>query len=377
MTIENRVDLLLDSKPSYLKCGPVRIANALGLDERDTNVVDIVRQAKKDFKKYGGIPTRNTGRVKRVEPEVIIPVAKIPEGFEEKFIEMAKALGYAPISKSPASASKITAEVNNFKTTKKSTIKSPPSIPNQVGMHILIGCNHVPFHNVEMHNGLIELIKDHKKQIKGFHLMGDFMDLNTLSFHDRGKFTSVPGLTLDQEYRAGNSLLDEFDAVLPKKAWKTYLYGNHEDRWNRWMHSTDNAKTPLMSPKNALSLDSRGYQTKENWSRDFFTIGKHLDIMHGIYFSIHCAKAHLDKLRGSCAFVHTHRIQSYIEGNTGSFNLGAGADFTSPAFNYATRPMKASWQNGFAIVMVDEDGSYHLTQIICRNGKFYFGGKEY
>ena len=186
-------------------------------------------------------------------------------------------------------------------------------------------------------------------------------------------------MTLHEEYAAGNHLLDQIDAALPDDIWKTYMYGNHEDRFNRWMSSTDNSKTPLMSPTNALNLKKRGYHVKESWSRDYFTIGNHLDIFHGIYFSIHCAKAHLDKLRGSCAFVHTHRTQMYVEGNMAAFNIGACADFESPAFNYATRPMKSAWSNGFAICMIASDGSYNMTQIMVNKdtGKFFFGGKEY
>jgi len=252
-----------------------------------------------------------------------------------------------------------------------------PPIADQVGMHILAGCQHFPFHNKQMHEGILNLLKDHKEQVKGFHLMGDFLDINTLSSHDKGKFTVIPGLTLDDEYDAGNAGLDDFDAVLPKDCWKTYLYGNHEDRWNRWMKGMDNAKTPLASPKEALKLEERGYHTKTSWAQDYFTIGSHLDILHGIYFSVHCAKAHMDKLRGSCAFVHTHRIQQYMEGHMGAFNIGTGCDISSPAFNYATRPMKAAWANGFAVVMIEPDGSYNLTQIHVRNGRFYFGGKQY
>ena len=254
---------------------------------------------------------------------------------------------------------------------------STPSIPKQVGMHVVLGCWHVPFHNKTLHKGVRNLIQDYKKDIKGFHLIGDFLDLNPLSSHDKGKFTAIPGLTLNQEYKAGNIALDQLTENLEDDCWKTYLYGNHEDRYNRWMRDMDNAKTPLSSPKESLKLSERGFQTKTNWSQDYFTLGKYLDIFHGIYFSIHSAKAHMDKLRGSCMYAHTHRIQQYIEGNTGSFNIGAGADFSSPAFGYASRAMKSQWQNGFAIVMIDEDGSYHTTQVICQNGRFYFGGKKY
>ncbi len=255
--------------------------------------------------------------------------------------------------------------------------QSVPDLRDQVGMHIMLGCSHVPFENKIMHNGIKNLIKDYADKIKGFHLMGDFLDLNSLSSHDKGKVTAIKDLTLDVEYKAGNKLLNEFDNILPKKCWKTYLYGNHEDRYFRWMKVAENAKTPLVSPTEALKLKERGYQVKESWSQDSFTIGKHLEIFHGIYYNVHSAKKHMDAFRGSCMYVHTHRIQTYIEGNTGSFNIGAGANFNSPAFGYASRGMKSQWQNGFAIVNIDAQGSYYVTQIICQNGKFFFGGKQY
>jgi hypothetical protein len=253
-----------------------------------------------------------------------------------------------------------------------------PSVGDQIGMHILLGCNHVPFHNVQMHRGIIELINDYKKDIMGFHLMGDFLDMNPLSSHDRGRFTSVPGLTLDDEYFVGNEVLDDFDRALPKHCWKTYLYGNHEDRYNRWMSVMDNAKTPLDSPEDALRLARRGYQVKTNWSQDYITIGNDFDIFHGIYFNIHNAKKHLDTFNRNCAYVHTHRTQMYREGGLAAHNIGAGADFTQKAFNYATRAMKASWSNGFAVLMVDATGATHLTQVYVDHfGRFYFGGKKY
>lgn len=253
-----------------------------------------------------------------------------------------------------------------------------PLIEEQIGMHILLGCNHVPFHNKQLHRGILELIKDFSNQIKGFHLLGDFLDINPLSSHDKGKFTSVPGLTLNDEYQIGSELLDDFDRVLPKNCWKTYLYGNHEDRYNRWMKDMNNAKTPLISPEDGLGLPRRGYNVKTSWSQDYITLGNNFDIFHGIYFSIHNGKAHLDKLKRSCAYVHTHRTQVYREGEMAAYNIGTCADLDSVTFNYASRGMKASWSNGFAINMIDDNGVSHITQIyVTKGGKFYFGGKEY
>lgn len=345
-------------KRSYLKCGTGRIIEAIHAKKQVLVTASDIKEVKKEIRKGS--------------KSIVIDDVKITPELIEDFRDMAEKLNFT-LSGTPFAPSaqvlKRRGPIKNY---------TVPDFSDQKGMHILLGCNHVPFHHVQLHKGIQELIKDYHSDIKGFHLMGDFMDINTLSSHDRGRFTAVPGLTLDQEYQAGNELLDEFDAILPDDCWKTYLYGNHEDRHNRWMKDMQNAKTPLDSPEEALELWQRGYQVKTDWSHDYFTLGRDFDIFHGIYFSIHCAKAHLDKLRRSCAFVHTHRVQNYREGNMAAFNIGSCADYTSKAFSYASRPMKAQWSNGFAINMIDSHGISHIQQIVPdEDGHFYFGGKMY
>jgi len=143
------------------------------------------------------------------------------------------------------------------------------------------------------------------------------------------------------------------------------------------MSNMQSAKTPISSPAQALDLDNRGYNVLTNWEQDFIKLGNHLELIHGTYFSQHAAKKHIDTLRGSVAFAHTHRIQSYIEGQTGGFNIGCGIDLDSPAFNYASRAMKSQWQNGFAVVYIDEKGDYYFNQIIAYKGQFVYNNKLY
>ena len=52
-------------------------------------------------------------------------------------------------------------------------------------------------------------------------------------------------------------------------------------------------------------------------------------------------------------------------------------DMTSQAFSYASRAMKAKWNNGFAIVHIDENGRYYVTQILAFEDTFYYNGKRY
>jgi predicted phosphodiesterase len=248
--------------------------------------------------------------------------------------------------------------------------------PHQ-GLHLVISDCHIPFQNHKLMNGLYELLSDIGQDVVGFHIIGDFLDLNSLSRHDIYKRTAVPGITLDSEYAAGNEVLDNFDTLLPIDCWKTFLYGNHEDRHNRWMSDVQNSKTPLVAPDVALKLKTRGYEVKTNWSQDFTKVGSHLELIHGTYLNTYCAKKHMDVLRGSVMFGHSHKIQSYIEGEVGSFNIGGMYDIDSPAFNYASRPAKAQWQNGFALVYIDLQGDYYVNQVIANNGKFVYGSKLY
>lgn len=247
---------------------------------------------------------------------------------------------------------------------------------NNVGFHVFLGCMHVPFHNVKMFSAFKKFLKDLNPV--GFEIIGDFVDMNSLSSHDRGKL-GIKGITLDFEYQEGNRILNEIEACLPSKCIKAYLYGNHEDRYFRYMMDVDNAKIgkAISSPTEALNLRTRGYLVNEDWKSGAIHFGPHLDLVHGEFYNQHCAKKHIDTYRKSIVFFHTHRCQAYIEGQTAGYNMGSLADFNSAAFGYATKAMKSSWNNGFGVGYLDTDGFYNVQQVIWYNNKFCFGGKVY
>jgi hypothetical protein len=62
---------------------------------------------------------------------------------------------------------------------------------------------------------------------------------------------------------------------------------------------------------------------------------------------------------------------------TGGWNMGSGADFNAPVFNYATRAMKKSWVNASALVTLDEDGFYHVEPLIFINNCLIVNGRKY
>jgi len=243
------------------------------------------------------------------------------------------------------------------------------------GRHLILPCMHIPFHNKRMLSSILNLISIDIDFV-GLHIIGDFVDLNTFSSHDKGKFPAQSGLTYKSEMKSGNDVLD---LILDSQDFydKSYIWGNHEDRFRRYYSDMEHAKRPLQSPTVELNLRGRGFAVHEDWMRDYVTLGKHLQLHHGQFCGIHTAKMHMDRLRSSNMFAHTHRIQHYIEGNMGSYNIGFGGDLSSPAFNYMPRATKSTWQNGCAVVTLDKDGNYFVEQLTFINNHFVYGGKIY
>jgi len=381
MSEEEKIVEFLSSKPGYIKTGAKKLGRMLNISD-----IDLIKRVRKDLKQSVNYvvsePIKELDTIFTVtkdlpNPELVLreqPVKPLIEFDAEITPELIEALRLALAKPSNVG-------IENIPTVKQTMFK--PKLPldrsefKTPGVHLVMGCNHVPFHDVDLHEGIRELIRDLGDKMVGFHILGDFCDINSLSFHDRGKFTAVPGLTLDNEYLEANAELEKFENALSKTVVdKSFIYGNHEDRVFRYNSDMQNAKNPALLPHDALSLRERGYSVKERWSQDYITLGD-MDMFHGIYFNIHNAKKHLDTFNRSSMYVHTHRSQMYREGPNAAYNIGACANFRSPAFNYATRAMKNAWANGFALVHVDAKGQHYVSQIDVQNSKFFHNGKQY
>lgn len=241
---------------------------------------------------------------------------------------------------------------------------------------------HRPFHNKILWSKIIKYIRENKQNIYGIVLSGDYADLFTLGSYNENSLKNLTGITLEIEYDDCNDGLDEIDTALGKykKSCKKYfLYGNHEDRYFREIAKGDKAKYggALKNPTEAMRLIERGYIVKDNWKDDYFTLGEHLDVIHGIYCNIHTAKKHLDVTGRSVMFGHTHRVQSYRQGKRASYNIGWLGDVKHRVFNYMPRFQKDIWANGFAEVFIDDKGFYYVNQISVYNDSFFINGKMY
>jgi hypothetical protein len=264
-----------------------------------------------------------------------------------------------------------------YKNSKTEKVKSNKI--TKPGTYWLTGCTHAPWQNKKMYESTFNyLVKE--VDLSGIILCGDIVDLHSLSTHETNKL-ALPNVTLDWEYKEANKFLDEIQDIIPNdnSFELKYLFGNHEDRYLRAIKDVNTSKfgSSLIGPVQGLNLIKRGYDVFENWKSDFISIGEHLDANHGEFLNVHCAKKTIDTYRKSIVFFHTHRFQIFIEGNVGGFNMGSGADFNAPIFNFATRAMKTSWFNSSTLVTLDEDAYYHVQPLMFINNKLIVNGIKY
>ncbi len=235
---------------------------------------------------------------------------------------------------------------------------------------------HAPFHNVKLLERVTKLYNDLRPDQLVFS--GDFLDMHSLSRHNKGSLAKLQGLTLSHEYTAGREVMSGFLGGRRGCA-KSFIYGNHCDFYLRHLQDGDNAKVgaELGSPAEALRLREHGFEVKERWMEDSVRIGQHLEVVHGLYTCVHSAKKHLDEFECSVMFGHTHRFQSYVTQKRGAYNIGFLGDPNSVGFSYAPKAQRQKWVNGLAVVYTMDDGTFVPVCIQCWNGRFVFNGKTY
>jgi len=246
-------------------------------------------------------------------------------------------------------------------------------------INLVLGCLHAPFENKIVWNGVLKLIRHLGKDLQGVYLIGDVLDLNSLSFHERGKYPieiDNKPLTILKEYKMVK-VFDQLDEVLNKGAKKHFLYGNHEHRYLRQCEIPDNHKIIIEPPEEYFRLRERGYEVKTSWKEDYFKIGEFLEVFHGEMLTVNPAKRQLDKLKSSCMFAHSHRAGVHYDGNMASYNIGCLVDIKQPVFDYAGRLTKRNWVNGFGQVTIDDEGYFYANIITAYRDKFYYNGKRY
>lgn len=214
-------------------------------------------------------------------------------------------------------------------------------------------------------------------------LLGDLMDVETLSDFNSKKPGLLEGKSYRRECDATNTFLDLWSHAVRKRnraVRLSLIQGNHEERVDRYLDRYPMLRGTLDVPV-VLNLKARGVQWVEHWRKGHqVRLGKATFIHGHSTTQNHAAKMVRDY--GANVFCgHTHDVQEFsirrqakrdsIKGKS----LGCLCRFEQDYMQ--GRPM--NWQHAFAVFHFWPDGTFQEETIHIHKGRFVapVGWKQY
>lgn len=230
---------------------------------------------------------------------------------------------------------------------------------------------HAEYHDKAAIAAVLEFMADERFDEVVF--LGDFMDLDCISFHNHGKPRLTEGKTIEGAYAIGNALLDRIEKAARRKNKKvefTFLFGNHSDRAERLIDAQPQLKGTIEVEK-GLRLSERGYKVVDSWrGGEMHRIGNLL-LTHGPHGNgEHHAKQMVDRYGMSVMYGHTHTVQEFTKiryGNQPVYGSCIGCLCELEQSYIGKRP--TAWQHAFAVVEVDRDGTPFHNVIRIHDGR--------
>ena len=201
-------------------------------------------------------------------------------------------------------------------------------------------------------------------------LLGDFVDISSLSAWDLSKRRKMEGRRYEKECEEANRELD-FLQKYTKKI--TYIEGNHEERVERYIDVYPELEGIIEVPKK-LKLKERGI--KYIPLNELYKVGN-MYFTHGIYLNQYHAMKHLTRLGCNICYGHSHQSQTAM----------MNAKMLKPHMAYALgclcehspdymKGKPASWLSQFAI-METFGKNFNLYPVNIIENQFMFNNKLY
>lgn len=213
--------------------------------------------------------------------------------------------------------------------------------------------------------------------------LGDFVDLNVISSHNKENLRAVAGQTLSKDYAAANAILDRHQKICPGAKF-TYLEGNHEFRTERYINANPQLEGSVEVPIR-LYLEQRGINWIPSWSEGYiYTRGK-ANFHHGLYHGRNHSRKHVEAFGSNLFYGHTHDVEQSAKVFHGE-NTTIIAQSLGCLCSYQQKYLRGrptNWQQAFATFYFRPDGffNHHVTMIfnnafVSPEGDFYDGKRR-
>ena len=216
--------------------------------------------------------------------------------------------------------------------------------------------------------------------------MGDFMDFDCISSHNKVNLRAVANKELFSDYEAGNKVLDRHQDIVRKNnpdARFVLLEGNHDFRVERFIDEHPQTRG-LLEVEHCLRLKERGFRFVRCYAKgELYKLGKAY-FHHGLYCNSNHAKSMVDKFGVNIFYGHVHDLMMHskvIWGKDQTIvgqSLGCLCDYEQSYI----KQNPTNWQHALGIFYFQENGefTYYTPRIInnkfvAPNGKLYDGNE--
>ncbi|UPJ35840.1 hypothetical protein IVB45_02170 [Bradyrhizobium sp. 4] len=217
-------------------------------------------------------------------------------------------------------------------------------------------------------------------RLDGYLQLGDVVDLDCISAHNKNNLRAVEGKRLMLDYDHTAEMLDRHQKIIRarnKAAEFVILEGNHEFRLERYIDANP-ALEGMVEVPTALEFGRRKIRWVPSWSTGkMFTIGK-ANFIHGRYGGEHHAKKHVSKYGCNIFYGHIHDVQTYSAEMLGQENTMVGQSLGCLCLPQKyMRGAPDKWQQAFAIFEFLPDGHFTYNVIRIFKHRFIYNGKVY
>jgi predicted phosphodiesterase len=248
--------------------------------------------------------------------------------------------------------------------------KEPDTVTIDGPARILVVSDlHIPYHDGEA----LEAAFQHALGlgIEDVYINGDLVDFYQLSRFD--KDPNVVGI--QEELRILGEFLAWLRGAFTGRIW--WKLGNHEDRFDRYMI----ARAPELYGLPALSVaglvGAEDYGIQVIGSRTLCKMGR-LNVIHGHEFGestfspVNPARGMFLRAKCSTLAGHNHQKSEHNENNLNGDEMACWSTGCLCDLRPSYRPFAfTKWDHGFAVVTVEEDGSFTVANHRIVKGKVH------
>ena len=228
---------------------------------------------------------------------------------------------------------------------------------------------HVPHHDKRLFAAWLNMLADRRPDY--VILGGDVSDFGSVSSHGDAK-----GLLID-ELNALGGFLDLVQDAAGRLVEIKFVEGNHEDRLRKYIERLAPALAHFPGLDLASCLDLKNQGISFHPYGDLVSIGD-LNFTHGAYAGQNHAQMHLSRFGCNIVYGHTHRPQTYVRTlHNGRMQGAWGQGCMAPLSANYIKGRPTGWAQSFFHAYVEDDGSFHPTTVMCKNGSFVLNGKRY